>query len=148
MSLLKSLFSATAVSLCVLVAGCQKPEPVKAHAATRPGELPAEWEIPLRYQGEWREKLTACGDDKTLTRLILTRDRMTLGQNAGPVQASSVTGNHLTVVADLSDGPAKAAEGQSLQRAFTLDISADQGTISMDIAEKPIAFLRCPAKAS
>jgi len=144
MSLVKLLVPA--VVLCALTAGCQKPAAAPVAPATKPGELAAEWKIPALYQGEWREKLDSCGDDKNPTRLILTVDHMTLGPNDGPIQASSITSNHLTVVADLKDGPAKAPEGQSLQRAFTFDISPDQNTLAIDIAEKPISFVRCPAK--
>jgi hypothetical protein len=134
-----------ALAALALLGACDKPA---EQAATPPGALAPQWEIPIQYQGEWREKLAACGDAGNLTRLILTRDRMTFGPNSGPVQASSVYGPHLTVVSDLKDGPEKPKEGFSSQRVLTFDMSPDQSQLSIDLAENPITLVRCPAQAS
>ena len=134
-----------ALAAAALLAACEKP--VEPGPSTPPGVLPVEWESPLQYQGEWRDKLAACGDDKDLVRLILTRDHMTFGPNSGPVMASRVSGPHLTVVFDLKDGPEKAPEGQSMQRVITLDMAPEQDKLTIDLAENPIMLVRCPAPA-
>ena len=127
-------------ALCAVAQGCsQKPAAIAAKAV-EPG-LPAEWRVPVQFQGEWHGQLANCANPKDTTRIIIAVDHLQINDLAGPVQASSTAGPQLTVVARLT------GEGEVLQRTFGFVLSDDHNQLTtMD--EKQATLVRCPAAKS
>ncbi len=140
---LKVFGLAGVVMLGALAQGCSKTPAATAAATATPAALglPAEWHVPVRYQGEWHGQLANCANAKDPTRVIIAADHLQINDLAGPVQASSTSGPQLTVVANLT------GEGQTLQRVFAFDLSDDNSQLTT-IAEQPAVLVRCPATGS
>ena len=140
----RSLALAGGLFLCALTVGCEKPQPtapkgdVTSAAATA---LPAEWEVPIQYRGDWHESLANCANAADLTRMQITVDRVTINGVEGQVKASSISGLQLTVVLKLP------IEGQDAQRVFAFTLSPEQDKLTAVQDGPGITRSRCPAKA-
>lgn len=110
-------------------------------AETAQPALPNEWSVPDVYQGEWRLKAEDCGKPDAEGRFVLTSDRVDYDGASGTVMASSIHGDQLDIIFQLTK------DGTTWRRVYAFRLSPDLTTLT-EVAgtDSPgLERVHCPA---
>lgn len=94
--------------------------------------------IPARFHGEWNSDISACGKP-SLTRLIVSADRLAFYESSGSVRAVDREGERVISVASTYQG-----EGETWQATRRLSLSPDGDSLTVSGSGATLTRQRCP----
>jgi hypothetical protein len=145
---MRSLFSAAAFTLPLLLAACSPDEPtpppaaaaspVSAEGAAAKGTISVT--APVAFQGEWNADLSACGGNANESRLIIGADTIGFYESQGEISATRLQAENQLAIEAMMSG-----EGETWVDSRVFQLSEDGQTLT-DVSEGSTGLMRrrCP----